>query len=83
KGAVLDGSTPFLVTDYGGFGVSIQPYFAAVDSVLFERGVALAVANLRGGGEYGEAWHRGGNLGKKQNVFDDFAAVLEHLVSKK
>lgn len=83
KGAVLDGSTPFLVTGYGGFGVSIQPYFAAVDSVLFERGVALAVANLRGGGEYGEAWHRGGNLGKKQNVFDDFAAVLEHLVSKK
>lgn len=83
KGAVLDGSTPFLVTGYGGFGVSIQPYFAALDSVLFERGVALAVANLRGGGEYGEAWHRSGNLEHKQNVFDDFAAVLEHLVARK
>ncbi|MFO0728982.1 MAG: prolyl oligopeptidase family serine peptidase [Myxococcota bacterium] len=83
KGAPLDGSTPFLVTGYGGYGVNIEPYFAAIDSVLFDRGVALAVANLRGGGEYGEAWHKAGNLTHKQNVFDDFSAVLEHLVAKK
>ncbi len=76
-----DGSMPCVVTGYGGYGVSLAPRFRAYYNVLLEQGVCFAVANLRGGGEFGEKWHRDGNLTRKQNVFDDFAAVLEHLVA--
>jgi len=79
KGLALDGSHPCVVTAYGGYGVNIEPAFNAADFVLAERGFVLAEANVRGGGEYGDGWHRGGNLTNKQNVFDDFAAVVEHL----
>jgi prolyl oligopeptidase len=83
KGAKRDGRNPCLVTGYGGFGISIEPSFRPAYRVLFDRGVVVAVANLRGGGEYGEAWHQAGMLTKKQNVFDDFAAVLKHLIERR
>lgn len=82
-GAKMDGSDPAIVTGYGGYGVSLQPSFQAVSSVILEQGVILAIANLRGGGEFGEQWHLEGNLTKKQNVFDDFVGVLQHLVARK
>lgn len=78
-----DGSTPCVVTGYGGYGVSLAPRFRAYYNVLLEQGVCYAVANLRGGGEFGEKWHHEGNLTRKQNVFDDFAAVLQHFIAKK
>lgn len=77
-----DGSHPMVVYGYGGYGVNIEPRFQPQLRALFDRGVIYAVANLRGGGEFGEAWHKEGNLTKKQNVFDDFAAVLEHVVAR-
>jgi prolyl oligopeptidase len=83
KGAKLDGENPCLVTGYGGFNVSLAPRFGAIRKVLLEQGVIVVVANLRGGSEFGEAWHTAGNLTQKQNVFDDFAAVLEHLAARK
>jgi prolyl oligopeptidase len=83
KGARRDGRNPCVVTGYGGFGHSIRPSFQPAYRVLFDQGVVVAVANLRGGGEYGEAWHRAGMLTRKQNVFDDFTAVLEHLVERR
>ncbi len=83
KGVRLDGSNPCLVTGYGGYGISIQPGVHPAWRVLFDHGFVVAVANLRGGGEYGEAWHEAGRLTKKQNVFDDFAAVLKHLIDQK
>jgi prolyl oligopeptidase len=83
KNAVLDGNNPCIATGYGGYGVSVEPQFRPELRVLFDHGVIFAEANLRGGGEYGEAWHRAGNLTRKQNVFDDFAAVLKHLIEKK
>jgi prolyl oligopeptidase len=79
-GALRDGSAPALLTAYGGFGVSLKPRFDATHLLWLERGGVLAVANLRGGGEYGEAWHHAGRLTAKQNVFDDFAACARHLV---
>jgi prolyl oligopeptidase len=82
KGAKLDGKSPCWVTGYGGYGMNIEPEFDSSRRVLFDRGFVIAVANLRGGGEYGEAWHTGGNLTRKQNVFDDFAAVLRHLIDR-
>ena len=82
KAAKLDGSNPCVVSGYGGYAVSITPRFSASRRVLLEQGVIYAVANLRGGGEYGEEWHRQGALTKKQNVFDDFAAVLQHMVDR-
>jgi prolyl oligopeptidase len=82
KGVRLDGSNPCLVTGYGGFGVSITPGFRPNNRILLDQGVIWAVANLRGGGEYGEEWHRQGNLTNRQNVFDDFAAVLQHMVDR-
>jgi len=81
-GARRDGPNPCVVTGYGGYSISITPRFRALNRVLFDQGVIYVVANLRGGGEFGEAWHRAGNLTNKQNVFDDFAAVLEHLVDR-
>jgi prolyl oligopeptidase len=82
KGAKRDGTNPALVTGYGGYGISMTPAFSAVRHVLLEHGVIFAVANLRGGSEYGESWHRQGNLTHKQNVFDDFAAVLRHMIDR-
>ncbi|HMI82969.1 MAG TPA: prolyl oligopeptidase family serine peptidase [Polyangiaceae bacterium] len=76
-------SIPFELTAYGGFGISIGPNFQPMSSVLLERGVGLAIANLRGGGEFGEEWHKQGSLTHKQNVFDDFAAAFEHLRARK
>jgi prolyl oligopeptidase len=83
KGAKRDGTNPCLVTGYGGYGVSRAPGFAPERRILFDRGFVVAEANLRGGGEFGEAWHKAGNLTNKQNVFDDFAAVLQHLIEHK
>jgi prolyl oligopeptidase len=82
KSAQLNGSNPCLVTGYGGYGISISPSFDATSRVLFDQGIISVVANLRGGSEYGEDWHLAGNLTKKQNVFDDFAAVLKHLIDR-
>jgi prolyl oligopeptidase len=83
KGTKLDGSNPCLATGYGGYAISIQPGVSAVRRVLFDHGFVVAVANLRGGAEFGEEWHTEGNLTRKQNVFDDFAAVLKLLIDKK
>ena len=79
----LDGSTPFLLTGYGGFKIAKVPAFNARLFAWLERGGGFAMPNLRGGGEYGEDWHRAGMLEKKQNVFDDFIAAAEWLQSKR
>jgi prolyl oligopeptidase len=83
KGTKLDGQNSAIATGYGGYGVSITPEFTANRRILLDNGFVIAIANIRGGGEYGEPWHLDGNLTKKQNVFDDFAAVLEHLIKQK
>ena len=83
KDATLDGNNPTLLTGYGGFGISVKPRFKASARAWLEQGGILAVANLRGGSEYGEAWHQAGMLTKKQNVFDDFAACARHLIERK
>lgn len=75
------GGVPVLLYGYGGFDVSITPAFSVTQAVWMERGGLLAVANLRGGGEYGSAWHDSGRLARKQNVFDDFCACARWLVS--
>ncbi len=82
KDAPMDGSSPVLLSGYGGYGISIEPRFRATNRLWLDRGGVVCVANIRGGGEYGEAWHRGGNLTRKQNVFDDFAAVMQHLIDR-
>jgi len=80
KGTKLDGSNPTLLNAYGGYGISERPRFDFTQRLWFDRGGIYVVANIRGGGEYGEAWHLSGNLTKKQNVFDDFAACAEYLI---
>lgn len=79
KGTKLDGSNPTLLTGYGGFDASETPYFSEMAALWAEQGGVFADANLRGGGEFGEAWHKAGMLEKKQNVFDDFIAAAEWL----
>ncbi|MCU0236446.1 MAG: prolyl oligopeptidase family serine peptidase [Acidobacteria bacterium] len=83
KGLKLDGGNPAYLYAYGGFNASMSPYFSAGNLVFLENGGVYAVANIRGGGEYGEAWHRAGMLEKKQNVFDDFIAAAEYLLAEK
>jgi prolyl oligopeptidase len=83
KDARLDGSHPTVLYAYGGFDISITPSFSPVVATWLEHGGVYAVANLRGGGEYGEAWHRAGMLERKQNVFDDFIAAAEYLVAQR
>ena len=75
----MDGNQPVLLNGYGGFNVSLTPGFARNVLYWLERGGVYAVANIRGGGEFGEAWHEAGMLGHKQNVFDDFASVIRWL----
>lgn len=82
SGAAADGTGACVVSGYGGYGVSLGPSFGRTTGLWLEQGVTRVVANLRGGGEYGEEWHTAGNLLNKQNVFDDFAAVLNHVVDK-
>lgn len=80
KGMKLDGTHPTLLYAYGGFDISTTPFFSNSAFILLENDGILAVANIRGGGEYGEAWHKSGNLLNKQNVFDDFIAGAEYLI---
>ncbi|QDG52440.1 S9 family peptidase [Persicimonas caeni] len=82
KDIEFDGSTPLLLYGYGGFNVNMRPYFRSSIYPWLEAGGAYAVPNLRGGGEYGEEWHRDGMLDKKQNTFDDFIAAAEYLIEK-
>lgn len=82
KDMVKDGRNPTLLYGYGGFNVSVTPGFMASRLVWLEMGGVLAVANLRGGGEYGEEWHRAGSLLNKQNVFDDMIACAEYLIEE-
>ncbi|HEV3393920.1 MAG TPA: prolyl oligopeptidase family serine peptidase [Chthoniobacterales bacterium] len=83
KGTKQDGNNPTLLYGYGGYGITMSPNFDFTRRVWFDRGGVYVVANLRGGGEFGEEWHKAGNLTKKQNVFDDFAAAAEYLVQQK
>jgi prolyl oligopeptidase len=83
KGAPKDGSTPCVAIGYGGYGVSETPFFPGGFAPLLKRGICLVHVNLRGGGEFGEEWHKAGALTRKQNVFDDFAAALQYVIAQK
>lgn len=82
KGLELNGDNPTLLYGYGGFNISMTPSFSATNFPWFEAGGVYVVANLRGGGEFGQSWHRGGMLESKQNVYDDFYAAAEHLINR-
>jgi prolyl oligopeptidase len=83
KGIRLDGSHPLVLYGYGGYGSSLAPFFNPLFRIWLDHGFVLAYANLRGGGEFGEEWHRAGMLTNKQNVFDDFFAVMQLLVKRR
>jgi prolyl oligopeptidase len=83
KGLKLDGTNPTLLSGYGGFNITNSPVFLKSSFMLLEHGGIYALANLRGGSEYGEEWHRAGMLGNRQNVFDDFIAAAEYLIAEK
>jgi prolyl oligopeptidase len=83
KNLRLDGTNPTFLTGYGGYGMTVGPDFRPDIGLWLEMGGIYAVANLRGGGEYGEAWHQGGSLEHKQNSFDDFIAAAEYLVAQR
>ena len=80
KGTKLNGKNPTLLYGYGGYSISLSPNFSVGRRVWFDAGGIYVVANIRGGGEFGEEWHKAGNLTRKQNVFDDFAACAEYLI---
>ena len=82
KGLEMDGQRPTMLYAYGGFNISLTPSFSTSNIVLLEQGGVYAMPNLRGGGEFGEDWHEGGMLLKKQNVFDDFIAAGEYLIAE-
>lgn len=83
KGMKQNGNNPAYLYGYGGFEVNITPAYSSSYIALLEQGVVIAIANLRGGGEFGEEWHQAGMLMKKQNVFDDFIAAAEYLIAEK
>jgi len=82
KGLELNGKNPTMLYAYGGFGVSLTPSFSVANTVWLDQGGIYAVPNLRGGGEYGDKWHKAGTKLQKQNVFDDFIAAAEYLISQ-
>jgi prolyl oligopeptidase len=82
-GIALDGNNPAILYGYGGFDIPMAPAFSTAIATWLQMGGVYAVANLRGGSEYGEAWHHGGMLGNKQNVFDDFIAAAQYLIAQK
>jgi prolyl oligopeptidase len=83
NGTRLDGSNPTILYGYGGFDIPMTPYFSTFIATWLQMGGVYAVANIRGGSEYGETWHKAGMLGNKQNVFDDFIAAAEYLKAQK
>lgn len=80
KDSKLDANNPTILYGYGGYGINISPYFSSLRRVWIEQGGIYAIANIRGGGEFGEEWHQAGMLTHKQNVFDDFAAAMQYLI---
>lgn len=83
KGITLDGNNPLMLYGYGGFNISLTPAFSVSNMCFLEQGGIYAQVTLRGGGEYGEEWHKAGMLDKKQNVFDDFISAAEFLIKEK